>query len=178
MGIPYVPVVGLAGSSLLDNREDMILAPDPFEPGRVSLVARAYRPEVALLHGWRGDPQGNVVLGEVNDDQLLAEAARRVIVSVEEVAERLTPDDGPGFLPGLLVDAVVHAPFGAHPTACPGHYPADHGHLAGYVEAAASDERFRAYLDDTVFAPADHAAYVERFVPPAWQGGAAPSRSA
>ncbi len=38
-----------------------------------------------------------------------------------------------------------------------------------YVEAAASDGAFQAYLEETTLAVPSHEAYVERFVPRAWR---------
>lgn len=171
MGVPYVPVLGLVDSDLLRNREDMKVCPDPFEPDRHSVVAKAYRPDVALLHGLRADRAGNVDLGRPCDDVLLAEASRRVVVTVEEVVERLEPPEQGRYLPGLLVDAVVEAPFGAHPAGCPGRYPVDTHELTRYIEAAQSDEGFAAYLAETVHAPASHEEYAERFVPAEWRRG-------
>lgn len=166
MGVPYVPVVGLAGSDLIRRREDMKVVPDPFDPSVSTVVARAYRPQVALLHAHRADRAGNVDIGYFNEDVMLAEASRTVIVTAEELVDDLPESAATGtFLPSLLVDAVVHAPFGAHPGACPGRYGTDEAHLKRYVAAAADDQTFAAYLRETVFEVPSHEAYVERFVP-------------
>ena len=170
MGIPYVPVIGLVGSDLTTNRDDMRIEPDPFEPERKTLVAKALRPDVALLHGLKADREGNILLGRASDDVLLAEASRRTIVSVEEVVDRLDDAEMGAALPALLVDGVLEAPFGAHPCACPGRYPADAAHMAEYLQAAQADETFRAYVERTVHDLPDHDSYVTAFVPPAWRG--------
>jgi len=165
MGVPYVPVMGLVGSDLLKRREDMLIREDPFNPGVRTVVAKSLRPDVALLHGQKADRAGNVSMGQFNDDTLLAEASRRVIVTVEEVVDKLTEVDSKGtVLPSILVDAVVHAPYGAHPAACPDYYGVDEAHIHRYIEASKSDAAFAAYLEETVFGVKDHGAYVERFV--------------
>jgi hypothetical protein len=64
-------------------------------------------------------------------------------------------------LPPFAVHAVVPLRFGAHPHSVHGCYDYDPEHLVAYDAAAASDESFAAYLDRYVFAPADHAAYLE-----------------
>jgi glutaconate CoA-transferase, subunit A len=169
MGIPYVPVLGLAGTDLLRRREDMKLLPDPFHPERQTVVAQALRPDVALFHGLRADRAGNVHFGYESDNVLLAEASRTVIVTVEEVVEALSPEErAAGFLPGMLVHAVVPARYGAHPAGAPGAYPPDAEHLTWYAEQARGDESFADYLRQTVFDLPDHAAYVARFVPDGW----------
>lgn len=166
MGIPYVPMVALAGSDLLKRRDDMRLLPDPFQPDEQTLVAKAMRPDVALFHGLRADRAGNVELGKHTDDVLLAEASAAVIVTVEQIVEHLDEDEASGtFLPGILVDVVVEAPAGAHPAGLPGAYGIDEAHMRHYAEQARSDEGFQAYLDEVVHGVADHADYVRRFVP-------------
>lgn len=180
MGVPYLPVVGLAGSDLVKRRDDMRMAPDPFGGGFETIVVQALRPDVALFHGLRADRAGNVHFGYPSDNTLIAEASRRVIVTVEEVVETLDGADRAGdFLPGILVDAVVPARYGAHPAACPGAYPVDGDHMIQYAESAASDEQFKDYLRRTVYDPGGHPAYVERFVPDGWgQAGQLPLREA
>jgi glutaconate CoA-transferase subunit A len=169
MGIPYVPVLGLAGTDLLRRRDDMKLLPDPFHPERQTVVAQALRPDVALFHGLRADRAGNVCFGYESDNVLLAEASRTVIVTVEEVVDALTPEERAGtFLPGILVDAVAEARYGAHPAGAPGAYPQDAEHLVWYAEQSQSDEAFADYLRQTVHDVPDHAAYVARFVPEGW----------
>jgi glutaconate CoA-transferase, subunit A len=169
MGIPYVPVLGLAGTDLLRRRDDMKLLPDPFQPERQTVVARALRPDVALFHGLRADRAGNVFFGYESDNVLLAEASRTVIVTVEEVVDALTPEERAGTcLPGILVDAVAEARYGAHPAGAPGAYPVDAEHMTWYAAQSASDEAFADYLRQTVHDLPDHAAYVQRFVPEGW----------
>lgn len=168
MGVPYVPVLGLVGSDLLRNREDMKLCTDPFDSSQRTLVARALRPDAALLHGRWADRDGNVALGFPSDDLLLAEASRTVIVTVEDLVGELTPAQRAAgtVLPSILVDAVIHAPWGAHPTPCAALYPEDGEHMRWYVSESGSDESFAGYLEATVRSPASHEEYVERFVTP------------
>jgi glutaconate CoA-transferase subunit A len=170
MGVPYVPVVGLVGTDLLKRRDDMIVAVDPFDGKTRSVVAKALRPDVAAFHARIADRQGNVSCGYDAEVLILAEAARHVIVTAEEIVERLTEKEATGaFIPGIHVDAVVHARFGAHPGGCAGLYAPDKPHMARYVEAARDDASFDEYLRTHVRDVRDHAEYVERFVPLDWR---------
>src|SRR5690606_60519 len=109
MGVPYVPVLGLVGTDLLARRDDMVLAPDPFGEGKVTVVAKAMRPDVAVFHAHKADRRGNVSFGYAVDAVIIAEASQQVIVTAEEVVERLDESDAVGtFLPAILVDQVVH----------------------------------------------------------------------
>jgi glutaconate CoA-transferase subunit A len=165
MGVPYVPVIGLVGTDLLERRDDMVLAPDPFGEGKVTVVAKAMRPDVAVFHVDKADEQGNVSCGYRAELVILAEASKHVIVTAEEVVDRLTERDATGtFIPSILVDAVVHAPYGAHPGGFPGRYAPDAVAMKEYVAASRDDASFQTYLAEHVFAMESHDDYIESFV--------------
>ena len=91
--------------------------------------------DIALIHAARADEDGNIQLFGPNaliQDQ--ARAARRVIVSVEEIVPNRVTRMAPSLtvVPGFLVDTIVWAPFGAHPTGLYGYYGADRRHLKEY----------------------------------------------
>ena len=178
MGVPYVPVVGLAGTDLLARRDDMRMLPNPFgaegeESDWESVVVKALRPDVALIHVLEADRAGNVRCGYPSDNLLLAEASRTVIVTAERLVERVREEDaGREFIPGMFVQAVAEAPLGAHPAAMPGLYPVDDAHMRRYAQAARSDEDFAEYLRAVVHNLPDHAAYVASEVPEGWSQSA------
>lgn len=165
MGVPYVPVIGLVGTDLLKRRDDMVLAPDPFGEGQVTVVAKAMRPDVAVFHADKADRYGNVSCGYDVEAVILAEASKHVVVTAEEIVDRLTESDAAGtFIPSIFVDAVAHAPHGAHPGGFTGRYAPDAEAMRRYVAAARDDASFAAYLEEHVFGPGSHEEYVERFV--------------
>jgi len=170
MGVPYIPVVGLLGTDLLKRRDDMIVAPDPFDGKTLSVVAKALRPDVALFHAQKADRQGNVSCGYDAEALILAEASRCVIVTAETIVDRLSEKEATGaFIPGIHVHAVVHARFGAHPGGCTGLYGPDKAHMARYVAASQDEATFAEYLRTHVFEVKDHEEYVQRFVPREWR---------
>ena len=165
MGLPYIAVRGLLGSDLLKFRPDLKVEPNPFNPGEEVAVAQPIRPEVAVFHALKADRRGNAVTPGLRDDLTMARASRRVIVTAEEIVEgELSPRDALGntFLAALDVDAVVHAPRGAHPCGCGNSYPVDARHVKEYLEAAKSEETFRAYLDKYVFSVGSHQEYLRK----------------
>lgn len=173
MGVPYVPVLGLVGTDLLKRRDDMVIAVDPFDGTTKSVVAKAMRPDVAVFHAQKADRRGNVSCGYDVEAVILAEASRHVIVTAETIVEHLTEKEAKGtFIPGLHVDAVVHARFGAHPAGCDGLYGPDKVHMAEYVAASSADASFAEYLSTYVFGVKDHEEYVARFVPHNWREAA------
>jgi glutaconate CoA-transferase subunit A len=173
MGVPYVPVIGLVGTDLLARRDDMVIAADPFGSGVKTVVAKALRPDVAVFHAHAADRHGNVSCGYDAEAVMLAEASGHVIVTAERIVDRVTEKDATGaFIPAIHVDAVAHAPFGAHPGGCAGLYGPDRIHMQQYVAASRDDASFGEYLRTYVTGVASHEEYVERFVPREWRGTA------
>ena len=162
IGIPYIPTMGYAGSDVIKERDDFAIAPNPFNPEERIVVAKAINPDVALFHGTKGDRWGNVLVRKQGEALMIAQASRRVIVTVEEIVAEVSREDTSGtFIPGIHVSAVTHAPFGAYPTACDGHYELDEKQIVEYVEASASDEAFSEYLRKYVFEVENHKAYLQ-----------------
>ena len=86
------------------------------------LAVAAVKPDVCLLHAQQADEHGNVqYLGSPFFDAMLAQASRQVIVSVDRIVstDTIRRSNHLTKLPSAMVDAVVEAPFGAHPTASP-----------------------------------------------------------
>ncbi len=150
MGIPFVTARGLQGSDILRHRPDLRVIDDPFAPGETVIAARPIRPDVAVFHVSRADRFGNAVVEkERRDDVILARAARRVIVTAEEISGReLRAGDAEEgtFIPGVDVDRVVHAPGGAAPGGCTGRYACDSASILEYIEAARDKGAFTAWL--------------------------------
>ncbi|WP_070807841.1 CoA transferase subunit A [Pyrodictium occultum] len=141
-GVPFMPARGILGSQLLELHEKRWgtwrRIRDPWT-GEELVAVRAIEPDYALVHVHVSDPYGNAVIeGPRFEDELKIRAARHVIISAERIVE---PEELRGFrhtlsATSLHVDAVVHAPRGAWPTAMPGLYRADYEAIRGYVEAA------------------------------------------
>lgn len=87
--------------------------------------------DVLLLHADAASSSGDVLLVDHPDvwyaDRQFAATTGRVIASVEQLVSPETVADQPRdhLAGGEHVVAIVHAPFGAHPLAYPGRYPAD-----------------------------------------------------
>jgi glutaconate CoA-transferase subunit A len=113
-GIPFTPVPGLIGTDLLARRADWKLVDDPFHPGRRIVLVPALVPDFALVHALRADPRGNAVTTTKNDDRLLIQAARRVVMTVEEITpdalESLAPSEQ--VIPSAYIDLLAEAPAG------------------------------------------------------------------
>lgn len=67
---------------------------------------------------------------------------------VETEAIRENPDQNQ--IPFFMVDAIVIASYGAHPTACYGYHDYDSFYLNVYRKLVVDDRTFRQYLDQYV----------------------------
>ncbi len=161
--LPFIPVLGLIGSDYLKYRPDLKMVKDPYT-GNEYVAYPPIIPDVSLIHGYKGDRFGGLTTHAYREDRLLAMAAKVTIAVVEELLE---PDEVvPGlyeiYISPLHVDAVVVAPGGAHPTACPGKYETDFKHLDEYVAAAKDEASFQEYLEKYVLGVKDQEEYLKK----------------
>jgi glutaconate CoA-transferase subunit A len=133
------------------------------------LAVQALTPDVALIHAARSDAFGNIQFeGGGFADRLLARASRKVVVSVERVVpnETIRATAALTTIPGA--DAVVYAPYGAHPFGSPGHYVHDVSFIEEWVTAAEAwrtEDDFgpvSRFFDRYVFEPEDDFDYLDR----------------
>ncbi|MBI5967608.1 MAG: hypothetical protein HY882_07115 [Deltaproteobacteria bacterium] len=165
MGLPFIAVRGLLGSDLLKQRQDLMVVNNPFNPGEQVVVAQPIRPDLAIFHALKADRLGNSVTSGFRDDLMMARAARRVIITAEEVVDHeLTLQDAGGntFLPAIDVDGVVHIPFGAHPCSCGVLYLVDEAHVREYLHAAREEKTFKEYLKQYVYCVSSPQEYRKR----------------
>lgn len=153
-GLPFVPLpVGLELSDVAGvNLESYRTVTDPFTSTRV-LVGAPLVPQVAFIHAREADEKGNAVIAGAHFlDRLMALAAKTVVVQVERVVptERIAAHAVGTTIPGFLVDAVVVAPGGCHPTAAHGEYTFDEELLQDYLRAARDQAGFDAWVDEHV----------------------------
>jgi glutaconate CoA-transferase subunit A len=163
-GVPYLPTRTLLGSDVLARSAGLRVAPCPFT-GQPLVLVPALAPDVAILHVQRADADGNAhVWGPTGVSAAAAKASRRVVVIAEELVapEVIRSDPNRVLVPGFLVTAVVHLPWGAHPSPVQGHYHRDHAVYTDYHAATATAEGARAWLEQWVLGVPDHAAYLEK----------------
>jgi 3-oxoacid CoA-transferase subunit A/glutaconate CoA-transferase subunit A len=163
MGVPFIPSRNMMGTETFERSACKIVR-DPWSGEPICLIPAAY-PDVALLHVPRCDPFGNAQIdGILVEDFELARAARRLILTTEEIVETETIRREPWrtVIPFHLVDAVCEVPFGAHPAQMPCRYFFDEEYIGKWLEMARTAEGAAAYLEEYVFGVNDFEAYLER----------------
>lgn len=165
MGVPFLPIRSFGGTTGFQHSGAKLVR-DPFT-GQPSLIVPALNPDVALIHVHQADIYGNArVFGTDIAHREAALASRKVIISAEEIidTEEFRRNSGLTTIPFFVVDAVVHAPFGAYPGECPGYYAIDGEHVREVFGAVRGRGDIHAYLEKWVYSVASHQEMLEKRV--------------
>ncbi|MGH7334870.1 MAG: CoA transferase subunit A [Candidatus Rokuibacteriota bacterium] len=166
MGVPFLPALTMLGSDLM-GVGGMKTIEDPYT-GQTLAAVPALFPDVAILHVHRADRFGNAQIdGYPHMDADIARAATTVLMTTEEIIPeedtRRYPDRT--VIPGFVVDALVHVPFGSFPHECYALYEADYDHFQDYTAAidTGGPTAVVDYLERYVFRPPTFADYLDLF---------------
>jgi glutaconate CoA-transferase, subunit A len=133
--------------------------------GETLATVPALNPDVTIVHAQRSDAEGNAqIWGLLGVQKEAAFASSRVIVVVEELVEQadIRADPNRTIIPGLIVDAVVVEPWGAHPSYAQGYYDRDNEFYIAWEAISRDPAALGRYLDDFVHGVSSRAEYVER----------------
>jgi len=133
--------------------------------GEVLATVPALNPDVTIVHAQRADAGGNTqIWGLLGVQKEAAFASGRVIVVVEELVDEseIRADPNRTVIPGLIVDAVVVEPWGAHPSYAQGYYDRDNEFYINWEPISRDPAALSRYLDEFVHGVADRREYVER----------------
>ena len=164
LGAPFIPTKTLLGTDLLSGNGSFRLSSDPKNGAPVVLV-QALTPDIAILHVPRSDPDGNAhCWGNLGVSEEGGLASHGVIVVAEELVSRgvILSDPNRILLPSSKVVAVVHEPWGAHPSPVQGYYGRDHGFYQEYHAASQTNEGFQRWLKEWVLDIENRTAYLAR----------------
>ena len=168
MGLSFFPSKTPLGTDMPRTNPHMKEVECPFTGEKYAAI-QAVMADVALVHAHYADRYGNVQLRErswmdTSVDIIMAKAARRVIVSVEQIVsdEAVLANPRRTVIPSCFVDYVVEAPYGAHPCCCDNWYDYDVGHLELYYAASKAEETYAAYLREYITGTSDHLDYLGR----------------
>jgi glutaconate CoA-transferase subunit A len=162
--LPFYPLRSYVGSDLPRANPLIRKMKSPYGEDEVYVVP-PLTPDVTIVHAQRADEKGNTqIWGLLGVQKEAAFAAKRVIVTVEELVSEqvIRADPNRTVIPGLIVDAVVVEPFGAHPSYAQGYYDRDNEFYVEWDtisrEAASLDE----YLKVWVYGVSGRAEYADR----------------
>jgi len=177
--LPFFPLRSYVGSDLPKVNPRICFVESPYTSTGLSTsgdgliaVVPPLNPDVAIVHAQRADRLGNTQLwGLLGVQKEVAFAAQHVIVVVEEIVDEavIRADPNRTIIPGLVVDAVVHEPYGAHPSYTQGYYDRDNEFYLQWDEISRDEAATQAWLEEWVYSVRDRAEYVEKMGPETWE---------
>ncbi len=102
-GIPAFYTATGAGTDIAKGKETKIF------DGRTYVMERGLFADLAIIHAWKADPEGNLVYRKTarNFNPMMATAARMTVVEVEEMVPQGSFDPDHIITPGIFVRRIV-----------------------------------------------------------------------
>src|SRR5215216_2710506 len=131
-GLPFAVLRGYRGTDLVDHTATLAPIVCPFTGEELTAVP-AINPDVSIIHAQLADRSGNVMMWGITGVQKEAVlAARRALVTVEEIVDELEPRPGSVVLPRWAVSHVAEVPGGTHPSYAQGYSVRDNDYYRAW----------------------------------------------
>ena len=158
-GLPFAVTRGYVGSDLPKHNKNIRSITCPFT-GEVLTATPALHPDVTIIHAQKADRKGNVLIyGIIGIQKEAALAAKKVIVTVEEIVDDLRAPLNACVLPAWVISFVCLAPGGAHPSYAHGYYKRDNAFCKAWDTISRERDTFLAWMNRHVLSSADFAEY-------------------
>lgn len=172
-GLLFLPTKSIMDSTMAeDNRETYAILNDPFGGVDKIGVVKALNPDVSLIHCLAADRYGNAILSQPLDESFWGpRASKSVIITVENLVttDYIRRHSHLVKLPGYMVDSVVIAPLGIHPSGLSNlglegvdGYAEDFQFMRDYRKAAESADSLDGWIKEWVIDCPDHEAYLSK----------------
>lgn len=164
LGVPFMPTRSLMGSDIEKNNSRLREITSPFDSDDRLLAVESLQPDVGIFQVQRADVNGSShIWGDLAVTADASRAARKVIVVAEEIVETSVIESDPNrtVIPGCLVTAVVHEPFGSHPSPVQGCYNRDHQYYEEYHRLTRQRSGFQEWVSKWVREIPDRRAYCQ-----------------
>ena len=179
LGVGFMPTKSILDSSMAEENTDSFLQiNNPFDNSEKVGLVKGLNPDLALVHAWAADRFGNTIgisiSPQTSTDHNMwgAKASKEgVIVTVERIVstEFIRKYSSLVGIPGSLVKAVCHVPYGAHPAGMfspiPGlfeSYAPDYDFIVKHRKASGDSHALDSWLAEWVFGCKSHEDYVSR----------------
>jgi glutaconate CoA-transferase subunit A len=157
--LPFSVMRGYTGSDLPQYNERIRFITCPFTEERLAATP-SIRPDVTIIHAQKADRSGNVLLwGILGVQKEAALAAKRVVVTVEEIVDELAAPSNACVLPHWVVNAVARVPGGAFPSYALGYYERDNRFYKAWDGIARDRARFTEWMQRHILNTADFAEF-------------------
>ena len=145
-GLPFAVMRGYRGTDLPEHTATIAPITCPFTGEQLTAVP-ALELDVAIVHAQRADRDGNVQMWGLTGVQKEAVlAAKRSLVTVEEIVDELEPRPNAVVLPNWVVTCVAEVPNGAHPSYAHDYYERDNAYYREWDAISKDRNAFSAWL--------------------------------
>lgn len=163
-GLPFWPLKNFEGTHIAEMNPKIKSIECPYT-GETFATVPALHPEVAIIHVQRADKQGNAqVWGLMGTQKEIAFASKRLIIVAEEIVETslIRSDPNRTLIPSILVDHVVHEPWGCHPSYAQGYYDRDNDFYVKWEEISRDPKTYQDYFNEFVYGVKDRKEYLKK----------------
>ncbi|MCQ4321724.1 CoA transferase subunit A [Stutzerimonas stutzeri] len=158
-GLPFAVLRAHLGSDLPKVNPRIKFIDCPFT-GETLAAVPSVRPDVTVIHAQKADRKGNVLIaGILGVQKEAALAAKRCIVTVEEIVDDLQAPMNGCVLPSWALSAVCRVPGGAHPSYAHGYYERDNRFYQQWDPIARDRDTFTAWIDEFIRGTEDFPAF-------------------
>ncbi|MFN2135850.1 MAG: CoA transferase subunit A [Candidatus Promineifilaceae bacterium] len=160
--LPFYPLRSYLGSDMPEANPHIRFIESPYDGDSIAVVP-PINPDIAFVHAQRADSHGNAQLwGLLGMQKEVAFAATKVVVVVEEIVSEdvIRRDPNRTLIPGLIVDAVVQEPFGAHPSYVQGYYDRDNEFYLAWDSISRERAAVEGWLREWVYDVPDRETYI------------------
>jgi glutaconate CoA-transferase subunit A len=153
--LPFGILRGYLGTDLPKYNPHVKFIDCPFTGERLAAVP-AIRPDVSVIHAQKADRRGNVLMwGVVGIQKEAILAARRSIVTVEEIVDSLDAPPNAVVLPSWVIGAVAQVKGGAFPSYAQGYYPRNNSFYKQWDPISRERDTFTAWIERHILGTKD-----------------------
>jgi len=149
-GMPFAVLRGYVGTDLMAQTENIKPITCPFT-GEVLTAVPALTPDATIIHAQRADVRGNVQMwGIIGVQKEAVLAAKRSLITVEEIVDRLQPQPQEVILPSFATDYIAVAPGGSHPSYAQGYSLRDNAFYTEWDAISRERDTFLRWMEENV----------------------------
>jgi glutaconate CoA-transferase subunit A len=154
--LPFAMLRGYQGTELNNYNPQIKSIQCPFT-GEVLAAVPAIRPDVTVIHAQKADRKGNVLIwGVLGVQKEAVMAAKRAIVTVEEIVDDLKAPSNALVLPTWVLTAVCEVKGGAFPSYAQGYYQRNNAFYKAWDPIARERDTFTAWIDKHIHGTKDY----------------------
>jgi glutaconate CoA-transferase subunit A len=153
--LPFGMLRGYVGTDLVKYNQRIKFINCPFTGVKLAAIP-AHKPDVTVIHAQKADRHGNVLMwGVVGVQKEAVLAAKRAIVTVEEIVDDLHAPPNSVVLPSWVLSAVCEVKGGAFPSYAQGYYQRDNAFYKAWDLIARERESFKTWIERHVLGTKD-----------------------